>query len=81
VSDAAIRAAIRDAVERRGAGKTTCPSEVARELATEWRPLMPEVRRVARDMAAADEITVTQKGRPVDAVDAPGPIRLGLPDA
>ena len=43
-------------VDERGAGKTICPSEVAR-----------------------GEIAVTQRGRPVDARTAHGPIRLGPP--
>ncbi|WP_341799021.1 DUF3253 domain-containing protein [Rhodovulum adriaticum] len=32
-----------DLAHRRGRGKTLCPSEVARELAADWRPLMPRV--------------------------------------
>lgn len=76
--DAAIRMAIRAAVHARGQGKTICPSEVARALADDWRPLMPDVRRVASTMAAAGEIAVTRKGAPVDAGIARGPIRLGL---
>lgn len=63
----------------RGAGKTICPSEVARVLAEDWRGLMPVVREVAGEMAARGEIIVTQKGRVVDAAAARGPIRLGLP--
>lgn len=63
----------------RGADKTICPSDVARALAAEWRPLMPRVREVAADLAARGEIVVTQRGTPVDALAANGPIRLGLP--
>ncbi|MEO0931849.1 MAG: DUF3253 domain-containing protein [Pseudomonadota bacterium] len=51
-----------------------CPSEVARRLADDWRPLMPLVREVAADMP---EIIATQKGVPVDPLLAKGPIRLG----
>ena len=76
-----IEAEILHKVTVRGAGKTICPSEVARALAQDWRGLMPQVREVAAGMAARGEIAVTQKGAPVDAVAATGPIRLGLPAA
>ena len=78
-SEADIASEIAHQVARRGAGKTICPSEVARSLAGEWRDLMPDVRRVAGQMAARGEITVTQKGVAVDPERARGPIRLGLP--
>ncbi|MEL6299670.1 MAG: DUF3253 domain-containing protein [Pseudomonadota bacterium] len=67
--------------EERGLGKTICPSEAARELATseaEWRALMPDVRRVAHGLALAGDIRATFRGQVVDAVTAKGPIRLGL---
>jgi hypothetical protein len=66
-------------VDERGAGKTICPSEVARSLAGDgdFRPLMPDVREAAAALAERGEIAVTQKGRPVDARGARGPIRLG----
>ena len=79
MADEVIRTAILRAVAERGAGKTVCPSEVARALDAEWRALMPEVRRVAAELAAAGEIAVTQQGRKVDALKARGAIRLGLP--
>ncbi|MEJ6401351.1 DUF3253 domain-containing protein [Yoonia sp. 2307UL14-13] len=53
---------------------TFCPSEVARALTDDWRPLMPLVRDVAADLS---ELRVTQKGQPVDPRSAKGPIRLG----
>lgn len=73
-----LEAEIRRQVIMRGAGKTICPSEVARALAGDWRAVMPQVRAVAAEMAARREIAVTQKGVAVDAVEAKGPIRLGL---
>ena len=73
--DAAIRDALMELAQRRGAGKTFCPSEAARALAADWRPLMPEVRRVAATLP----LCATQKGAPVDPLIARGPIRLGLP--
>ncbi len=64
-----------DLAHRRGAGRSFCPSEAARALADDWRPLMAEVRRVAAGLP----LKATQKGIPVDPVTARGPIRLGLP--
>ena len=61
----------------RGVGRTLCPSEVARALADDWRPLMPAVRAVAAELAEAGRIVVTQKGRAVDPRTARGPVRLG----
>ena len=62
----------------RGAGKSICPSEVARALASDWRAMMDDVRAVAADLAATGEIAVTQKGVPVDARTVKGPIRLRM---
>ncbi|MEL7100710.1 MAG: DUF3253 domain-containing protein [Pseudomonadota bacterium] len=75
MDEAVIAAAIRDLAHRRGRDKTFCPSEVARHLSLDWRHLMDDVRRVA---ATLDDIEATQKGEPVDAEQAAGPIRLGL---
>ncbi len=77
-SRAEVAAEITAQVVARGAGKTICPSEVARALGNEWRELMPMVRCVASEMAQAGELHVTQKGVQVDALTAKGPIRLGL---
>lgn len=66
-------------VAARGAGKTICPSEVARAAAVEWRAVMPLVRAVAGEMAARGVLEVTQKGAVVEATTARGPIRLGVP--
>ncbi|MFL4470451.1 DUF3253 domain-containing protein [Tateyamaria armeniaca] len=79
MDDAAIERAILEAVSVRGAGKTICPSEVARALAADWRALMPQVRAVAGHLARSGDIIVTQKGAPVALETARGPIRLGLP--
>ena len=73
--DARIAEVLMDLAHRRGAGKSFCPSEAARALSDDWRPLMPEVRRVAAGLP----LQVTQKGRPVEPATARGPIRLGLP--
>ncbi len=70
-----IREAILDLALLRGRQKSLCPSEVAKALARDWRPLMPEVRKAA---AAMPEILATQRGVEVDPVQAKGPIRLRL---
>jgi hypothetical protein len=70
-----IRGAILDLALARGRQKSLCPSEVAKALAPDWRPLLPEVRKVA---AAMPEILATQRGVEVDPVQAKGPIRLRL---
>ncbi|MEO0943480.1 MAG: DUF3253 domain-containing protein [Pseudomonadota bacterium] len=58
------------------APKTFCPSEAARRLSDDWRPLMPEVRRIAATL----NLVATQKGVPVDPLEARGPIRLRAPN-
>jgi hypothetical protein len=63
-----------DLAHRRGAGASFCPSEAARALAPDWRPLMPDVRRVAATLP----LVATQKGAAVDPRTARGPIRLRL---
>lgn len=62
----------------RGAGKTICPSEVARALGPAWRELMPAVRQAASELQAQGRLRVTQKGERVDPLRAAGPIRLGM---
>ena len=61
-----------------------CPSEATRKVAErrglEWRDLMDATRSVARRLAARDQVTVLQRGRPVDPSAARGPIRLAAPE-
>ena len=76
-------AAILRLLAERGAGKTICPSEVARAVAgseerEQWEPLMEPVRAAAARLVAAGRIVVTQRGRVVDGLAAKGPIRLQL---
>lgn len=75
MTDDRIAEVLMDLAQRRGRGATFCPSEAARELADDWRPLMPAVRRVAATLP----LDATQRGAVVDAAGACGPIRLGLP--
>jgi len=64
----------------RGAGKSICPSEVARALEpdeTAWRRLMMPVREAAIRLAREGRIEVLRKGKPVDpAAEIRGVIRL-----
>jgi hypothetical protein len=69
-------------IAQRGAGKTICPSEVARAFSDDdarWRALMPTVREVAYGLADEGRLVITKKGAPVTTIEAGGPIRLGLP--
>ena len=52
VTDEQIEATILGLLAQRDAGKTICPSDAARALADDFRPLMEPVRRVARELAA-----------------------------
>ncbi|RJS94113.1 DUF3253 domain-containing protein [Salinisphaera sp. Q1T1-3] len=79
VTDTVVAARIRARVAARGAGKTCCPSEIARGCGTAQPAAMAQVRRVAAALAATGEIVVTQGGQPVDIERANGPVRLGLP--
>lgn len=74
---ARLRAVILELLDRRGAGKTICPSDAARALAGKnFRPLMDPVRAAAAELVAAGEIEVTQRGEVVDIARVRGPIRL-----
>ncbi len=75
ISDDTIAAALRRMASERGTS-TFCPSETARALAEEWRPLMPEVRRVAAALCEANELKCTQRGQPAYPLTVRGPIRL-----
>lgn len=74
-----IENAILSLLAERAPGKSICPSEVARALSDDWRPLMGHVRAEAARMAVEGRLLVTQRGKVVDAETARGPIRLALP--
>ena len=68
----------------RGAGKSICPSEVARAIAGPdekvWRLLMHPVRETALALARDGRLVILRKGRPVPAGEpVRGVIRLALP--
>lgn len=83
IDAAAITATMLDLVAQRGAGKTICPSEVARALGGPhpdgWGPLMQPIRRVAVSLAHAGRVAILRKGKPVDPDDFRGIYRLTLP--
>lgn len=72
----AIEAEILRQTELRGQDKSICPSEVARALDPEWRPLMTPVRDAAARLARSGRIEILRKGKPIDPADMRGVIRL-----
>lgn len=85
-----VAAAILETVKRRGAGKSACPTDVARLLAERrrrpgdppelWRRYLQAVREQARFLARQGEIDILRRGERQDP-HAPikGVIRLSLP--
>jgi len=74
--DERIAAAVRSLTRKRDQS-SICPSDVARTVGGEsWRALMPDVRRVAAELADREEVIVTQKGEAVSIRDARGPVRI-----
>lgn len=66
----------------RGAGKSICPSEVARAALpgdAAWNRLMPQVRAAAVHLARAGRLAILRKGKPVDPDHFKGVYRLALP--
>jgi hypothetical protein len=78
VSDDRLEAAILELARQRGPAKTICPSDAARAVGGEhWRDLMDDARDIARQLARAGQVEITQKGEVLDP-DATwrGPIRI-----
>jgi hypothetical protein len=67
---------MRAMLSRTATGKTICPSDVARSMADDWRPLMDPTRAAARRLVDAGEAEITQGGQVVDPTSAKGPIRI-----
>jgi len=77
LQQARLRTVILELLERRGPGKTICPSDAARALAgRDFRPLMDAARAAAAGLVADGEIEITQHGQVVDIAQARGPVRL-----
>ena len=73
-----LRSAILDLARERGPDKTICPSDAARAVGGEqWRDLMDDARDVARQLARAGDVEISQKGEVLDPDAAwRGPIRI-----
>lgn len=69
---------ILELLERRGAGKTICPSEVLPDDLKKDKDVMERVRASARLLVAQGKIVITQNNQIVDPSTAKGPIRLKL---
>ncbi|GAA2994703.1 DUF3253 domain-containing protein [Actinokineospora diospyrosa] len=64
-----------------GADSSICPSDAARAVAEDWRPLMARAGEVARELARAGEVQVTQRGAVLDPDgEWRGPIRIRVSD-
>jgi hypothetical protein len=75
-----LRAAMLALAAARGADSSTCPSDAARAVATEWRPLLPQARELARELGRTGQVQLTQRGRPLDPdAEWTGPIRIRAP--
>ena len=75
-----IEAAILTLVETRGAGKSICPSEAAREAFPDtWRDHLRQVRAAAVHLARQGRIVILRKGKPADPEGFKGVYRLALP--
>jgi hypothetical protein len=61
-----------------GAGRSICPSDVARALDADWRRLLAPVRRAAAQLADAGRIDILRKGKPIPPQEMRGVIRLRL---
>jgi hypothetical protein len=67
--------------KKRGLEKTFCPSEIARQLASEesqWRSLMEPVRSAAAKLIDKGQLVCKQNGEIVDIRKTKGPIRLQI---
>lgn len=80
MSEDRIETAILTLVEQRGAGKSICPSEAAREaFGDDWNAHMRHVRSAAIHLARQGRISILRKGKPVDPETFKGVYRLALP--
>ncbi|MFN3371387.1 MAG: DUF3253 domain-containing protein [Sphingomonadaceae bacterium] len=68
-------AAIRAALARRRAGATICPTDAARLMGADWRTHLAVVHAAARQMAAAGEVLLTERG--VGVARPTGAYRIG----
>lgn len=76
MTDDDLRGAILARVGRLRPGTTCCPSEIARDLAADWRALMDPIREQAMRLQQDGLLRITQAGRTVEGPHIRGPIRL-----
>jgi hypothetical protein len=76
IEESDIEAGILHLTEASRPGASICPSDVARALSPDWRPLLGRVRRVAARLAEAGRIEILRKGKPVPPAQMRGVIRL-----
>ena len=78
-----IRDQIIELIANCDAGKSVCPSEVARAIngndEKAWRLLMKPIRQQAVILADQGEISIIRKGKLADPHDFKGVYRLGAP--
>lgn len=80
MTGADLRRAILARVAGLRPGTTCCPSEIARALSDDWRPLMEPIRAQAFGLADEGRLRITQGGATVAGRDVRGPIRLASAD-
>jgi hypothetical protein len=79
-TEAEVRAATLALLDRRAAGATICPSDVARSLAvaagtSDWRSEMPAVHAAVDAMVGSGLVRLSWKGEAMPVRD--GPYRIG----
>jgi len=72
------RKAILDLLNKRGPGKTICPSEILPLELKKDKDVMEEVRESAKLLVLENKIEITQSGKAIDPNSIKGPIRLRL---
>lgn len=79
MNDDTVEAALLRLAEARGAGKSICPSDVARALDSEhWRSRLGAVKQGAVRLALAGKVEILRKGKPVDPSDFKGVYRITI---
>ena len=75
-----------DLCNAQGPGKTICPTDAAKTIASErgeddlaWRRWLQQVRSTAVGMSRKGDLIIYRKGKPVDPDTFRGVYRLGLP--
>jgi hypothetical protein len=61
-----LRAAILALATARGADGSTCPSDAARAVAVDWRPLLPEARELRVNLSVSSCVYSPRRGGDMD---------------